>query len=194
MNFITLFLIALSLAMDALAVSVTNGIRLKNCRVTDGMRMGLFFGAFQFIMPLIGFFVGGGVIGFVGELAPWLSCAILVFLGVRMIAEANKAEKEEKADDEEKKESLGVWELFLQAVATSLDALAVGLSLAMTGGYEKGYVYFASGIIGAVAFVCSFVGAMAGKRLGGYFEKKAETVGGAVLIIIGLKILIESFI
>lgn len=190
MEFITLFLIALSLAMDAMAVSVTNGIRLNNCRVTDGVKMGLFFGVFQFIMPLLGFFLGGSVTDFVGVFAPWLSCAILVFLGVRMIIEANSSKDEE----EQKKTKLTLTELLLQAVATSIDALAVGLSLAITSGYGAGYVYYASGIIGAVAFVCSFVGAMAGKKLGGIFEKRAETVGGAVLIVIGVKILIESFI
>lgn len=192
MDLITLLLVALSLAMDALAVSVTNGIRLNNCRVADGVKMGLFFGIFQFIMPLLGFYLGGGVIGFVGKFAPWLSCAILVFLGVRMMVEANKAEEEE--DDGTKQEKLGFYELFLQAVATSIDALAVGLSLAMTGGYREGYLYFASAVIGIVAFVCSFTGAMAGKKLGGLFEKRAGTVGGAVLVVIGLKILIESFI
>ena len=178
--------------MDALAVSVTNGIRLDNCRLADGVKMGLFFGVFQFIMPLLGFYLGGGVIGFVGKFAPWLSCVILVFLGVRMIIEANKAEDD--PGDGIKKEKLGYYELFLQAVATSIDALAVGLSLAMTGGYREGYLYFASAVIGAVAFLCSFTGAMAGKKLGGLFEKRAETVGGAVLVAIGLKILIESFI
>lgn len=193
MDFITILLVALSLAMDALAVSVTNGIRLKSCRVTDGLKMGVFFGVFQFIMPLLGFYLGGGVIGFVGTLAPWLSCAILVFLGVRMVIEANKSEDNDEGEDGAKKEHLGLWELFLQAIATSIDALAVGLGLAMSGGYEQSYIYYASGIIGIVAFVCSFVGAMAGKKLGGYFEKRAETVGGVILIVIGLKILIESF-
>ncbi len=191
MEFITLFLIALSLAMDAMAVSVTNGIRLNNCRVTDGVKMGMFFGAFQFIMPLLGFFLGGGVTDFVGVFAPWLSCAILVFLGVRMIIEANSSKDKE---DEQKKSKLTLTELLLQAIATSIDALAVGISLAITSGYGAGYVYYASGIIGAVAFVCSFVGAMAGKKLGGIFEKRAETVGGAVLIAIGIRILVESFI
>ena len=109
-----------------------------------------------------------------------------------MMVEANKAEEEE--DDGTKQEKLGFYELFLQAVATSIDALAVGLSLAMTGGYREGYLYFASAVIGIVAFVCSFTGAMAGKKLGGLFEKRAGTVGGAVLVVIGLKILIESFI
>lgn len=191
MEFITLFLIALSLAMDAMAVSVTNGIRLNNCRVTDGVKMGLFFGAFQFVMPLLGFFLGGSVTEFVGVFAPWLSCAILVFLGVRMIIEANSSKDKE---EEQKKTKLTLTELLLQAIATSIDALAVGISLAITSGYGAGYVYYASGIIGAVAFVCSFVGAMAGKKLGGIFEKRAETVGGAVLIAIGIRILAKSFI
>ena len=172
MDFITLLLVALSLAMDALAVSVTNGIRLNNCRVADGVKMGLFFGIFQFIMPLLGFYLGGGVIGFVGKFAPWLSCAILVFLGVRMMVEANKAEEEE--DDGTKQEKLGFYELLLQAVATSIDALAVGLSLAMTGGYREGYLYFASAVIGIVAFVCSFIGAVAGKSSAAFSRKERK--------------------
>ena len=192
MDFITLFLIALSLAMDAMAVSVTNGIKLSGCKVSDAVKMGLFFGVFQFIMPLLGFYLGQSVTSFVGIFAPWLSCAILVYLGIRMIIEARHAssgEEEEPCEDK-----LGYGELFFQAVATSIDALAVGISLAITNDHTGGYVYYASAIIGIVAFLCSFAGAMAGKKLGGLFEKRAETAGGAVLIAIGIKILAECLI
>lgn len=192
MELITLLLIALSLAMDAMAVSVTNGIKLSGCKIFDGIKMGLFFGVFQFIMPLLGFYLGGSVTAFVGIFAPWLSCAILVYLGIRMILEARQ--KKDNEEEETCKDKLGYAELFFQAVATSIDAMAVGISLAITGDKTGGYLYFASAVIGAVAFICSFVGAMAGKKLGGLFEKRAETAGGVVLIAIGIKILVEGLI
>lgn len=191
MDFITLLLIALSLAMDAMAVSVTNGIKLSGCKISDGIKMGLFFGVFQFIMPLLGFYLGGSVTSFVGIFAPWLSCAILSYLGIRMIMEARHTKEEE---EEPCKDKLGYGELFFQAVATSIDALAVGVSLAITGDHTGGYLYYASAVIGVVAFICSFVGAMAGKKLGGLFERRAETAGGVVLIAIGIKILAEGLL
>lgn len=190
-EWISLLLLSLSLAMDAMAVSVTNGIRLSHCRVRDAVKMGVFFGAFQFLMPLFGFFLGGSVVSVIGKAAPYVSAAILFILGIRMIVEANRDKKE---DGDEKKTKLGYGELTVQAIATSIDALAVGVSLSMAEGYGMGYVYYASAVIGIVAFGCSFFGALAGRKLGDLFERWAETAGGVVLILVGLKILLEGII
>lgn len=190
-DILSLFLIALSLAMDAMAVSMTNGMKMAHCRLRDGARMGLFFGLFQFIMPILGFYLGGQVTAFVGVMAPWLSAAILAVLGVRMILEAHR---EQEDASYEKKGCLTTGELLLQAVATSIDALAVGVSLAMASSRDTAYVYLSSAVIGLVAFLCSLTGAMAGRRLGTMFERWAQTLGGIVLIFIGLKILAESFL
>ena len=186
---IELLLVALSLAMDAMAVSVTNGIKLKKCRKRDAVEMGVFFGVFQFIMPLLGFFLGGGILSHVGKMAPYISFVILFFLGSKMVLEARKCEG--GVCECAIKEKLTFTELTLQAIATSIDALAVGFALS---GTASGEVLFNSLVIGVVAFICSFIGAMAGRKLGDLFEKWAETVGGFILIGIGLKILIESFI
>ena len=147
-------------------------------------------GGFQFIMPLLGYAVGEGVASFVGIMAPFLACGLLSFLGIRMIAEALKNEEDEEA---EQKEKLGFLELTLQAIATSIDALAVGLSFCIMSKAGCGKIT-ASAIIGVVAFGCSFVGAMLGKKVGKLFEKRAELVGGIILVVIGVKMLVESFL
>lgn len=185
---VELLLVALSLAMDAMAVSVSNGIKLKKCKVADGVKMGTFFGVFQFIMPLLGFFLGGGILSHVGRFAPYISFIILFFLGAKMVIEARKCEN--GVCECAIKEKLTLGELTLQAVATSIDALAVGFALSGATGME---ILFNSLVIGIVAFICSLIGAMAGRKLGDLFEKWAETVGGLILIGIGIKILIESF-
>lgn len=191
-DIVSLFLIALSLAMDAMAVSVTNGIKLLHCRLRDGVRMGLFFGIFQFIMPLLGFYLGGRVTTVVGVMAPWLSSAILAVLGVRMIIEAHREETDQNPPAKNSRLTTG--ELLLQAVATSIDALAVGVSLSMASHQDMAHIYLSSLVIGLVAFACSLIGAMAGRRLGSLFERWAQTIGGFVLVLIGIKILAESFL
>ncbi len=189
MNLAEVFIVALVLAMDAMAVSVTNGIKLRQLKISDATLMGVFFGAFQFIMPLLGFFLGESVASFVGVMAPYLSFGILAFLGVRMIIEA----REEKCINGVCKiERLKISDLILQAIATSIDALAVGLSFSMAQG--ENHVFLSSGIIGIVAFICSVIGALAGKHLGKLLEKWAETIGGIILIVLGLKMLIENFL
>ena len=190
MSYIEVISVAFVLAIDAMTVSVTNGIRLRNCKIKDAVLMAVFFGGFQFIMPLLGYAVGEGVASFVGIMAPYLACGILSFLGIRMIVEAVKNEEEENS---EPKEKLGFWELTLQAIATSIDALAVGLSFCIMAKEGCGKVT-ASAIIGIVAFICSFIGAVLGKKVGKLFEKRAELVGGIILVVIGVKMLVESFI
>lgn len=189
MELAEVFIVALVLAMDAMAVSVTNGIKLRHCRIYHAVLMGVFFGVFQFIMPLLGFFLGEKVASFVGIMAPYLSFGILAFLGIRMIMES----REEKCVDGAcKLENLSFPTLTLQAIATSIDALAVGVSLSIVKG--EGNLFLSSGIIGVVAFICSFIGALAGRHLGKLFEKWAETAGGIILVLLGLKMLIESFL
>lgn len=192
MDFISLIFISLSLAMDAMAVSVTNGIKLKYCGTKDAFKMGLFFGFFQFIMPLLGVILGNGVVSFVGKMAPFISFGILVFLGIKMLVESNKIECQ---GDTCKIKRLKNSDLFLQAIATSIDALVVGVGLAMSSDpMGKEEIVYTSFVIGVIAFLCSFIGALAGKKLGDYFERYAEMAGGAVLVFIGIKILVESFL
>lgn len=190
MSYIEVISVAFVLAIDAMTVSVTNGIRLRNCKIKDALLMAVFFGGFQFLMPLLGYVVGESVASFVGIMAPYLACGILSFLGIRMIIEACKNEEDEEADP---KERLGFGELTLQAVATSIDALAVGLSFCIMAKEGCGKLT-ASAIIGVVAFICSYIGAILGKKVGKLFEKRAELVGGIILVVIGVKMLVESFL
>ncbi len=189
MKLAEIFLVALVLAMDAMAVSVTNGIKLRHCGLRHAVLMGVFFGVFQFIMPLLGFLLGEGVASFVGVMAPYVSFGILAFLGVRMIIES----REEKCVDGVcKLEKLSFPTLIMQAIATSIDALAVGVGLSLSG--EAGNLLISSGIIGIVAFICSFIGALAGRKMGKLFEKWAEPAGGIILVLLGTKMLVESFL
>lgn len=190
MSYVEVISVAFVLAMDAMTVSVTNGIRLRSFKMKDALLMAIFFGGFQFIMPLLGYAVGEGVASFVGFMAPYLACGILSFLGIRMIIEALKKEEDEAY---EPKEKLGFWELTLQAIATSIDALAVGLGFGCMEDCGCGKL-LASVIIGIVAFGCSFIGAVLGKKVGKLFEKRAELIGGIILVVIGIKMLAESFL
>ena len=190
MSYIEVISVAFVLAVDAMTVSVTNGIRLRNCTIKDALLMALFFGGFQFMMPLLGYVVGEKIASFVGVMAPYLACGILSFLGIRMIIEATKKDEEGEG---EVKEKLGFSELTLQAIATSIDALAVGLGFGCMTEAGCGKI-LASVIIGIVAFACSFIGAVLGKKVGKLFEKRAELVGGIILVAIGIKMVAESFI
>ncbi|MGL4791449.1 MAG: manganese efflux pump MntP family protein [Anaerotignaceae bacterium] len=186
MGFISVFLIAVGLAMDAFAVSVSNGIAIKKFRVSDGIKMGMFFGVFQFLMPIIGWLLGSSVRVYIEAFDHWIAFGLLGIIGGNMIKEAMSDEEEE----EEKEFVLSPKKLTVQAVATSIDALAVGISFAVL---DVDIVSSAT-IIGVVCFVISFIGADLGKKLGGLFKERAEIVGGIILICIGLKILLEHIL
>ena len=181
MGFISVLLIALSLAMDAFAVSVSNGIAVQSIRKRDCLKVALYFGVFQFIMPVIGYLLASGFEELIKSFDHWIAFLLLCAIGINMIREC---EKEESCGCEE----LSNKKLVLQAIATSIDALAVGISFAVI---HDDKILFNSLIIGVVAFVLSFVGGLFGKGLGGIFQKSANRIGGIILICIGIKILYE---
>lgn len=185
MSTITVFLIALSLAMDAFAVSVSNGIAIKKFRVSDGIRMGLIFGIFQCLMPLFGWLLGSSVRAYIEAVDHWIAFILLLLIGGNMVKEAFT--KDEGKEDCKQDFVLTGKKLLLQGIATSIDALAVGISFAML----DVDIVAAAIIIGVVCFAVSFVGGSLGKKLGEVFEERAELLGGIVLIAIGAKILIE---
>ncbi len=174
--------VAFALAMDAFAVSVASGVVIKKGKVAHAVRLALFFGGFQALMPLIGWLAGKEVVRSMSGLDHWIAFGLLTLIGCKMIYEAFKLEPEEKLA-----RSFGMAALFVLAVATSLDALAVGLSLALV----KVAIITPIIIIGAVTFVLSLVGVWLGDRFGHLFESKIEIVGGLILIGIGAKILLE---
>jgi len=182
MGFITVFLIAVGLAMDAFAVSVSNGMVVKNLDTGQKIKMSGFFGAFQFIMPLVGYFVGSKISGFIEAVDHWIAFILLLIIGVNMIMEACKSDSDENVEVE-----LTNKKLFFQAVATSIDALVIGITLAVL----DVDMFLAAMIIGVVCFCLSLIGCFVGERIGGLFKGKAEILGGIILICIGAKTLIE---
>ena len=183
MDIVTLLFIAIGLAMDAFSVAISNGITIKKLRITDGLKIGLFFGVFQFGMLYVGNVLGGAFEQYIIKVDHWIAFFLLMFIGGKMYYEAVWGEEEEI--DESK--PLDFKTLTILAIATSIDALAVGVSLATI---TKNILFDAS-IVGIVAFIFSFVGVYIGNKCGNLFGRKAEIAGGIVLMGIGIKILIE---
>lgn len=184
MTILELIFIAVALAMDAFAVSISKGLSVQRVQVSHVMSAGIWFGAFQAIMPLIGYFLGSTFANIVAHIDHWIAFSLLAIIGYNMIREAcsNSCEKIE-ADFSFKT-------MLLMAIATSIDALAVGVSFAFLG--VK--IWLAVAIIGIVTFLCSAVGVKIGAIFGCKYKSKAEFAGGIMLIIIGLKILVEHLI
>lgn len=184
MDYSSLFFIALGLAMDAFAVSVGSGLTIRNLKVGHALRIGAFFGLFQAAMPVVGWLAGLSLKGFVSDVAHWAAFAILFFIGGKMIYEAAVIEKTEKNTD-----MLSILVLVGLSIATSIDALAVGITFAFLDIVIMTPVI----VIGLVTFFVSCSGVCIGKRFGSFSEKKIEILGGLVLIAIGVKIIIEHY-
>ena len=177
------FAIAVGLAMDAFSVSLAGGAALKKDIVKTAVLTGLMFGFFQFAMPVIGWLVGAPISSIINPYGYWIVVALFFFIGGKMIYDAVKG-------DEEGVSLIGFKVLTLLAIATSIDALAVGISYGLIG--EA--ILLPSIIIGIVAFAFSFAGVLAGHKLSDVLGSKMEIFGGIVLILIGLKFLVEIFI
>lgn len=182
-----LLLLGVGLSMDAFAVSVCKGLAMKRSSVKAGLTCGIWFGGFQALMPLIGFFLGSMFAEAIQSVDHWVAFGLLVLIGVNMLREAFSPEEDggctECADAD-----LSVKSMFVMAVATSIDALAVGISLAMAGDVA---IFAAVGIIGVCTFTLSAVGVGVGSVFGSQFEQKAQIAGGVILVILGVKILLE---
>lgn len=182
-----LFLLAVGLSMDAFAVSVCKGLAMKKVTLKAEATCGLWFGGFQMLMPITGFFLGSLFAEAIEAFDHWVAFGLLVIIGINMLKEA--LEKEDKSeDDPEKDADLSVKTMFLMAVATSIDALAVGISLAMVGSVN---IWLAAAFIGICTCLLSALGVKIGNVFGSRYEKKAEFVGGVILILLGVKILLE---
>ena len=181
MGLIELILLSIGLAMDAFAVSICKGISMKKMNWKKACIIGLWFGGFQALMPTIGYFLGTAFESFVTRIDHWIAFVLLVIIGGKMIKEAFSKEKEDNDDDVSFKKML-----FL-AIATSIDALAVGITFA----FFNVNVVLAIVLIGLVSFVLSVLGTKVGNRFGDKYEKKAEFIGGLILVLLGVKILLE---
>jgi len=174
-------LIAVSLAMDAFAVSVSTGIAVPNFGPRQAARIGAWCGFFQFAMPLAGWFLGSSVKEYIEAVDHWIAFGLLALIGGNMIREALSDGEEAAVTD------LSARRLFLLALATSIDALAVGVTLAFT----QVNILVSAAVIGVVAFLLAMLGGLLGRRLGQLFRKRATLLGGVVLVGIGIKILAE---
>lgn len=179
-----ILLIAVSLALDAFAVSVSSGIAIRGFGWRQAVKMGCYFGAFQFAMPLVGWLLGSSVSGYIQAFDHWVAFGLLAFIGGRMVVGALRKSPD---GEEEAPTELTARRLTVLAVATSIDALAVGVSMA----FMSVHILASAAVIGVVAFALSVTGGLVGRRLGCLFQRRAELTGGLVLIAIGVKILIE---
>lgn len=180
---IELILLSVGLAMDAFAVAICKGLNMRRINYKNALILALFFGGFQALMPLIGWLLGKQFEQYITSVDHWIAFILLLIIGIQMIVEAFKKE-DEKEEDADK---LNLKEYFMLAVATSIDALAVGISLAFLNVSLVKSISF----IGIITFVLSFAGVFIGNKFGVRFKKKAEIAGGVILNLIALKILLE---
>lgn len=192
MGIIELLLLAIGLSMDAFAVSVCKGLAIKEFNIKKAAICGLWFGGFQALMPLIGYILGEKFYKYINYVAPYLAFVLLLLIGGNMIWEAfSKSEEETSADTDMKT-------MFLMAVATSIDALAVGITFACVPvNVIPASAFFNTAIgviiIGITTFILSALGVKIGNIFGTKYQSKAEVFGGVILILIGVKILLEHF-
>ncbi len=185
-SFYSILIIAVSLSADCFAVAIGSSISRKNLPPWQGFRISLSFGLFQAVMVLLGWLAGSRIIEFISAYDHWVAFALLLFVGGRMLWESFHTEEEKEANIDITK-----WLLLLTlSIATSLDALAVGLSFA----FMEVNLTLACTTIGLVAFIITLFGFFVGKRLGSVVGKRAEMIGGIILIIIGLRILLEHLL
>ena len=189
MTLVEIFLVGVGLSMDAFAVAICKGLAMPRVNRKQTLLIGLYFGVFQAVMPLTGWLLGSQFARRVTKMAPWIAFVLLAWIGGSMIRES--LSKDEEEAEREERLTVDHKELLMLAVATSIDALAVGVSFSMV---EISISIGAAVIlIGCTTFVISLAGVFIGKAFGAKYEKRAEFVGGAILILIGLKILLEHF-
>lgn len=182
MSLTELFLIAVGLSMDAFAVAVCKGLSLGKIKVKHMLLAGLWFGGFQGLMPAIGYFFGNFFTDFINAYAHWIAFGLLAIIGGNMIKESFSKQEEEMSA------SMAPKTMLLLAIATSIDAMAVGVSFA----FMQVQIVWAVIFIGCITFILSAIGVKVGSIFGTKYKSKAELVGGLVLIVMGLKILIEG--
>ena len=182
MTLVELILVAVGLAMDAFAVSVTKGLSMKKINHVHGAVTAFFFGAFQMAMPIIGYYLSSSFSTRIQSIGHWVAFVLLCFIGVRMIMESREDSSESFSD------RLDFKELVMLSVATSIDAMAVGVTFA----FMKVNVLSSSLVIGIITFFISLAGIYIGHAFGTRYRSRAEVFGGLILIAIGIKILVEG--
>lgn len=184
MGTIELLLLSIELAMDAFAVSICKGISMKKMNWKKAVIIGIYFGGFQALMPVIGYFLGTAFESIITNIDHWVAFILLGIIGGNMIKESFGNESENCNDD------VGFKTMIILAIATSIDALAVGITFA----FLKVNLVAAISMIGVITFALSVVGTKIGNRFGDKYESKAELVGGIILVLLGIKILLEHLL
>lgn len=182
MGIIELLIVSVGLAMDAFAVAICKGLAMKKLKISDAVKIALWFGGFQALMPLIGYLLGKQFASYISAFDHYVAFGLLLLIGANMIREALSGEEDDASD------ALTVRAMLPLAVATSIDALAVGVTFACLGGTN---IAIDVAVIGLVTFIISFTGVKIGNIFGTRFKTKAEFAGGAILILLGIKILLE---
>lgn len=181
MSIFELFLLAVGLSMDAFAVSICKGLSVKELKPKHALLAGIYFGGFQALMPVIGYFAGSYFADIISSYDHWVVFVLLLLIGGNMIKESFEKEEEDLND------SFGFQTMLLLAIATSIDALAVGVSFA----FLKVNILYAASFIGVITFILSSLGIKIGNIFGSRYKSKAELAGGIILVLIGLKVLLE---
>ncbi len=186
MGFFEILLLAVGLSIDAFAVSLCKGLSMKKAGLKEGAVCGAWFGGFQALMPLAGYYLGTLFSGVIEAFDHWVAFILLALIGINMLKEAT--EKKDCSCPDETGADMSVKTMLVMAIATSIDALAVGISLAMAGDVN---IFAAISLIGVITFVLSALGVKLGNVFGSRYEKGAQIAGGVILIGLGLKILLE---
>lgn len=190
MDIISIILISIALAMDAFSISITKGFTLKNITTMQSLWFGIFFGGFQVLMPILGYISGSQLEQLVSSVAPWIAFILLVSIGSKMIYENLKENNGEGGEYEssDTKNKFSFKELTLLAIATSIDAFAIGVTFAIL----KTPLLVPLIMIGVITFILSEIGIYIGKKIGHFFGDKFEIIGGIILILLGAKILLDG--
>lgn len=183
MNIIEVIFIGVGLAMDALAVSICKGLAIKKVNYKNTIIIAGYFGFFQMLMPLLGYFLGSSFQHIIYKIDHWIAFALLSGIGLNMIKECFSKDLE----DDNKNENIDVKTMLVLAIATSIDALAVGI----TFGFLRVNILASVSLIGIITFILCSIGVKLGNKFGNKFQNKAELFGGIILILIGIKILFE---
>lgn len=184
MSFLELLLTAVALSMDAFAVSVGKGLSSPNASWREGLICGAYFGGFQALMPLAGYLLVSTFSGYIQRFDHWIAFFLLALIGANMIREAFSK------DEESMSSSFSVKTMLLLAVATSIDALATGVTFQLTGTN----IWMAISLVGCTTFLFSFLGVKVGSTFGAKYQSKAELIGGVILVLMGVKILLEHLL
>ena len=198
MGLTELLLLAVGLSMDAFAVSICKGLKMRKINYKHACIIGLFFGGFQALMPLIGWALGRQFSSYIESVDHWIAFGLLLFIGGKMAIEAIKEKDEEDGGNSDDLQKLDIKELFILAIATSIDALAVGITFAcvpvaiLPSGVTANTI-FAAAVIGVTTFLLSVLGVRIGNVFGTKYKNKAEFAGGVILILLGVKIILEHF-